>query len=431
MKLKYGLDEVPPRRDTMLFGLQWLAISIPGIVILGKIVGSLHFPDATDQIVYLQKIYFVTGIMLFCQIMWGHRLPLIAGPSTVLLIGVIASAGAGLNAIYGSLAIGGILLFLVSATGLFGHIQRLFTPRVVASLLLLIALTLAPTVIKLLTTTGPGESVPANLSFAMAVALLMLLLYRRLKGMWKSTLIIWSMAGASIAHFFLFSGSGEPRGAASLALVSPFFHRLTTGLSFEPGVLISFLFCFFALAVNDISSIQSISGLLKPSEPRKRLNRGLIITGLANILSGFLGVIGTVNFSLSPGVIMASGCASRFVLIPTAAGLMALSFSPLAAGVISAIPPVVIGAMLIYVLCYQIAAGLMVAAGPGAGFTLESGLTIGLPLFLGTVFSFLPEHVVHAFPLLLRPLIGNGFVVGVLASLVLEHIVFTKDSGAD
>jgi xanthine/uracil permease len=428
MKLKYGLDEVPSRRDIILFGLQWLAVSIPGIVILGRIVGAIHFTGLTDQIIYLQKITFITGITLFCQIMWGHRLPLIIGPSTVLLIGVIASASAGLDAIYGSLAMGGILLFLVSVSGLFGRIQRLFTPRVVASLLLLIALTLTPTVIRLLTTTEPGGSVPAHLSFAMAVVVVMFLLYRRLKGIGKSTLIVWSMAGACLAHFLLFPHSPAGRGAPPLPVVAPFFHHLTTNFSFEPGVVISFLFCFFALSVNDISSIQSISGLLNPSEPEKRVNRGLAFTGLANLASGLLGVIGPVNFSLSPGVIMASGCASRFALIPTALCLFVLSFSPLAAGVIGGIPPVVIGAMLVYILCYQVAAGLMVAVGPGTEFTLESGLTIGLPVLLGTIFSFLPPDAIYAFPLLLRPLIGNGFVIGVVASLVLEHVIFTGSS---
>jgi xanthine/uracil permease len=429
MKLKYGLDEIPSPLAAMLFGLQWLAVSIPGIVILGKIAGSLHFSHASDQIVYLQKLYFVTGITLFCQILWGHRLPLIAGPSTVLLIGVIATAASGPDAVYGSLAIGGALLFLVSAAGFFGYVQKLFTPRVVASLLLLIALTLAPTVIRLLTAVRPGESVPANLSFAVVTVVLMLFSYRRLRGMGKSTVIIWSMAAASIVHNLLFPHSGEI-AKGSPALISSFFRHLTGSFSLEPGVLISFLFCFFALSVNDVGSIQSISGLLTPTNPRKRINRGLAATGLANAVAGLLGVIGPVNFSLSPGVIMASGCASRFVLIPAALGLLALSFSPLVIGIMNAIPPVVIGTMLVYILCYQIAAGLMIAVGPGTEFTLESGLSIGLPLILGTVFSFLPEGATQAFPLLLKPLMGNGFVIGVLTSLVLEHLVFSGGSNS-
>ncbi len=427
MKLRYGLDELPPWPDTLLFGLQWLAVSVPGIVILGKIVGAIHFADISGQIIYLQKLYFVTGLSLFCQVMWGHRLPLVVGPSTVLLIGVIACAASGINAVYSSLVIGGLILFVTGISGLFGRIRELFTPRVVASLLLLIALTLSPTVIRLVTAQGPEASVPQNLCFAVISVIIMFLLYRRLKGIWRSTLILWSMAGTTIAYLLIFPRAESTR-ALSSPLVAPFFRDLTTSFSLEPGVLISFLFCFFALSVNDISSIQSISSLLEPRGPSGRINRGLAFTGLGNVLSGFLGVIGPVNFSLSPGVIMASGCASRIALIPAAAGLVVLSFSPWVAALISAIPPVVVGTMFIYILCYQIAAGLMVAVGPGAEFTLESGLTIGLSVLLGTIFSFFPHHVIETFPALLRPLMGNGFVIGVLTSLVLEHLVFTGNS---
>jgi len=428
LKFRYGLDDVPPLPETVLFGLQWLAVSVPGIVILGKIVGGIHFADPSDQIIYLQKLFFATGVTLFCQVLWGHRLPLIAGPSTVLLIGVIAGRGYDLNAVYGSVAIGGGLLFLVGAAGLFGHIRKLFTPRVIAALLLLIAATLTPTILKLLTHTPGGTSIPGHLLFAAITIILMFALYRFLTGIWQSTVIVWSMLGATIAYRLIFRSAAEAAAGTSFPLLSPFFRNLTTGFVLEPGVLLSFLFCFFALSVNDVASIQSVSGMLKPTRPETRLNRGIACTGLADLFSGLLGVIGPVNFSLSPGIIMASGSASRFPLIPCAAGLFLLAFSPFLVGIIAAIPPVVTGIMLLYILCYQVSAGLIVAIGPGKEFSVESGLIIGLPLLIGITFSFLPENVIYSFPPLLRPLIGNGFVVGVLASLVMEHIVFTGSS---
>ena len=221
MKFRFGLDDIPPLPETILFGLQWLAISLPGIVILGKIVGDIQFIDPPDQIIYLQKLFFATGITLLFQVLWGHRLPLIAGPSTVLLIGVIASRGHSLNAIYGSVAIGGALLFIVGAAGFFGHIRKLFTPRVIAALLLLIAVTLTPTILKLLTA-GTTSSIPGQLSFAGIVLVLMFALYRRLKGIWRSTVIVWSMAGASIAYHLFFRPAREFVVSATPALIFPF-----------------------------------------------------------------------------------------------------------------------------------------------------------------------------------------------------------------
>jgi hypothetical protein len=38
----------------------------------------------------------------------------------------------------------------------------------------------------------------------------------------------------------------------------------------------------------------------------------------------------------------------------------------------------------------------------------------------------MPAAVVQSFPPLLRPIAGNGFLVGVVAVLVLEHLIFSR-----
>jgi uracil permease len=48
--------------------------------------------------------------------------------------------------------IGGATLAVMSFSGIFGYVQRLFTPRVVAVVLILIAFTLLPTIIDLAST---------------------------------------------------------------------------------------------------------------------------------------------------------------------------------------------------------------------------------------------------------------------------------------
>ena len=94
MQFRYGLDDRPPLRDWLLFGLQWFAVAVPSVIIIGRVVGHLQFPDGLGQTVYLQKTCFLTAVTLIVQVLAGHRLPLIAGPSTVLLIGVVGVAAA-------------------------------------------------------------------------------------------------------------------------------------------------------------------------------------------------------------------------------------------------------------------------------------------------------------------------------------------------
>ena len=93
-------------------------------------------------------------------------------------------------------------------------------------------------------------------------------------------------------------------------------------------------------------------------------------------------------------------------------------------GFLASVPSVVIGAIMIYILSSQIAAGLMMVFESINQFQLKDGLAIGLPLMLGTVIAFLPTEILYSFPSVLRPILGNGFVVGITAALVLDHLIF-------
>jgi xanthine/uracil permease len=135
-----------------------------------------------------------------------------------------------------------------------------------------------------------------------------------------------------------------------------------------------------------------------------------------------------VNYSLSPGVIVSTGCSSQFTLIPTAVFITLLSFFPVVIGFISSVPSVVIGGVMAYIMASQVVAGLMVAFQDARenGFQFERGLVIGLPLLLGTVVAFLEPSIIDSLPVILKPILGNGFVVGVISALILEHLIFRQ-----
>jgi xanthine/uracil permease len=430
MQFKYGLDDKPPLIENGLLGLQWLLIAIPSILIIGKIVGGLHFTAPQDQVLYLQKMSFVMAVTLLVQVLWGHQLPLIAGPSTVLLIGVIASQGFPSQSVYTSMMIGGLLLALCSLTGLFGHLQKLFTPRVVAVVLLLIGFTLIPPVMNLIIGPAGGSSSLPRFLFALVLTFAMIYFQTRLKGIWKSTLIVWALLLGSSTYFLLFPQDLALKNISDLKGFSLFFRHLTTGLGLEPGVLLSFLFCYLALSINDLASIESLEEILHPPHMTGRINRGITFTGMANILAGFFGVIGPVNFSLSPGVILSTRCASRYTLLPAAVLLLFVSISPAITGLMSLVPSVVIGCLLLYLLCFQVGAGLVLVSRAEGGFQVETGVTIGLPLLLGTLVAFFPAELIASFPVTLRPILGNGFVVGIFTAFLLDGLVFKSRSQA-
>ena len=93
MEFRYGLEDRPPLGESLLMGLQWCALMLPFLIILGKIAAAYHLADPAQQTAYLQKMAFIIAIFLVLEILWGHRLPLIMGPSSVILIGIISSHG--------------------------------------------------------------------------------------------------------------------------------------------------------------------------------------------------------------------------------------------------------------------------------------------------------------------------------------------------
>lgn len=95
MKLKYSLKEKPPKMEMFLYGIQWLIITLPIILIIGNVLGNI-FPGI-NTITYIQSLFIVIGITILLQISFGHKLPTILGPATVLLIAVLATMDHGIG----------------------------------------------------------------------------------------------------------------------------------------------------------------------------------------------------------------------------------------------------------------------------------------------------------------------------------------------
>ena len=110
MKFKYNLDDKLAPFPLMMYGLQWFLVSIPMVLIIGAVVSHIQGFNAADQTLYTQKLMAVMGIGLTAQVLWGHKLPVVIGPASVLLIGILASGTDSITEIYTSIIIGGIFL---------------------------------------------------------------------------------------------------------------------------------------------------------------------------------------------------------------------------------------------------------------------------------------------------------------------------------
>ncbi|MFR4038757.1 MAG: hypothetical protein ACLTZT_14065 [Butyricimonas faecalis] len=127
--MKYELNDKPGILPMLMYGLQWWIVSLPCVVIMGIIVSQLHYTDVAEQTFYLQKLFGVIGIAMIVQVLWGHRLPLIIGPASVLLIGILSTVSSGIPAVYTGIMVGGLILTILAYMDYWGGCSSCLRPH--------------------------------------------------------------------------------------------------------------------------------------------------------------------------------------------------------------------------------------------------------------------------------------------------------------
>lgn len=420
MNLKYGIDSRPSVGPLLLYGLQWFVLAIAVVVTsLFIAVGS-----PAERVLYAQKVFALMGAATIIQALWGHRMPIVVGPAAVLLVGIItalASQGEAVNTnkIYTAVMVGGVAVTALAAARVLSHLQRIFTPRIVIVILMLIAITLGPTIKNLIFPAAEVERHTFALWLTIAGVPAMALASHRLRGVLKSIIIPISLLVGCVIYYAIYGGFGEVFARYTESEGS----LLIPQVEFDGSMIVAFLLCYVALLINDVGSIQALGGMLSTPDTDKRCGRGVAITGIMNIVAGGLGIIGPVNYSMSPGVIASSSCASRYALIPAGAALIICAFVPSLIAVMSAIPNTVIGVILLYLMGTQLAAAFNMLITSKSVLSFDDALIIGLPVMVAMLFGAVPMDVV---PAVVRPILGNGFVMGVITVMLLEHILLKK-----
>jgi xanthine/uracil permease len=125
--------------------------------------------------------------------------------------------------------------------------------------------------------------------------------------------------------------------------------------------------------------------------------------------------------SLSARLDCGDGCAARRSLIPAGVAMLALAFLPRIIFYLSFIPAAVIGCVLFYTMCTQVAAGLMTAFDALQELgepRFDNALMISLPILMGSSFHSCPRRsppviLTACVPSSAMVLCGNRYFSGV------------------
>lgn len=414
MQLRFGINDKPSIGATLLYGLQWLMICIP------VVLTSTFVAPPGEVVFFTQKLFAICGITIIIQVLFGHKMPLVAGPAAVLLMGVLSAASQGHSSatIYSSMIIGGGIITLLAVVGALKHIQKIFTPRIVASIVILISFTMAKPIVGMIFADKDHSLLALGAAIVGVIA--MAWANKTLRGIWKSSVVIIAMILGAVSYYSITEFPSEfVKDSANPQL-------LISGIELDAGVIIAFLFCYIALIINQIGSVQSLGNMVQADNLGRRQTKGMIFTGVMNMVCGAIGVPGVVDYSLSPGVVASTSCASRYTMIPAAAAMMILALFPDVVSALLTIPQPIMGIVLLFLMGTQVAAGFEIIHSANAVRSFKDGLTLAIPIMLTVILSFAPAEAMNAVPSLLRPIVGNSFVMGIIVVMLLEHIVLRE-----
>ncbi|HSB73070.1 MAG TPA: solute carrier family 23 protein [Candidatus Methylomirabilis sp.] len=419
----YTLDDRPPLWRSLLYGLQWALIMFPAVTIVASIAAEALQLPGDARVAFFQRMLFLSGGATVLQTLVGHRYPVQEGPSTALLLTFVVLTPQGLGAIQGGFLCGGVLLFTIGMLGWMGRLGRYFTPNVVGVILLLIALTLIPQLVPRLTGISPAHPAGEGAVFAASLFLILLItgLASRLRGFLQTTAILLGILAGSLGFWAWGRVDLAPVGEAAWLAVPGGLWAGTP--HFSPSGVLSSLLAYVAVTVNAVGSIHGVAGVIGAEDVARRTDRGIAVTGLAGVAAAGLGVVGTVGFSTSPGVILVTRVASRYGLTACGGILVAAGLVSRLSALLAAVPAPVVGAALTVALASQVGAAITALTAGGRSLAGRDYLVVGLPVLLGSLVATAPSRFFAGLPALLGTIVGNGLVLGILLVLLLEHVL--------
>jgi len=108
------------------------------------------------------------------------------------------------------------------------------------------------------------------------------------------------------------------------------------------------------------------------------------------VAASALGVVGTVSYSTSPGVILVTRVASRYGLAICGAILVLAGLMSRLSALLAVIPPAVVGAALCVAMASQVGAAINAMTPGGRSLAGRDYLVVGLPVLLGTLVAAAP-----------------------------------------
>lgn len=393
--LIYSVDEKPPLSTLLLLGLQHVSVlSVGWIFVVVIVTGIGGTSEQAKSVIQISMI--VSGIATILQartkgpVGSGYLCPMSCGPAYIAA-SISAGKVGGLPLVFGSVIVSGVFEALLSRV--MQRLRALFPPEVTGLVVSMVGIELivlaAP---RFLGFTGPGSS---RHLLPIAVALLTLAVMIGPTVWSEGMLRLYPvLLGLVVGYLSAYAVGLLTWPQLNVVLAAPLINlptRAQSGWAFSLAMLPAFLIASLASTlktVGDLTLCQKINDAEWKRTDMKSVSGGVLAGSICTIGAGLLGGAGQSTFSSNVGLAIATKATSRHVALPCGIILILLAFCPKLSAVFTVMPQPVMGAILVYVACFMILAGVQVMT--SRMLDARKTFVVGISLIFGLSVRMVP-----------------------------------------
>ena len=423
-QLLFNVEDKPPFGLGLLLAAQHLLAALGGIIAVPLVIGNVLQLPTADTIVLVNAALLISGVVTIIQCLGvgpiGIRLPSVMGTSFTFVAAALAIGFSedGVAGILGASLVGSLVMIIGSF--FMPSIRKLFPPVVTGTVVTMIGLSLIPVAVDWFAGGQRGEpqyATPENLTMALFVLALVVILVQWGKGIFSAAAIVIGMlAGYCVALALGWVNFDGVKQAQIFALPQP----LHFGLAFPISGIIGMSIAYLVTIVESSGNFLALGNATKTEITGDHLRRGVLCDGVGSALAAIMSTTPFSSFSQNIGVISLTGVASRYVVAMTGGLLVLAGLFPVFGALIVSIPLPVLGGAGLMMFAMIIAAGIQML--DKVERTKRNGLIIAISIGCGLAVTTRPE-ILDKLPVFFKEIFGSGITVGSLLALILNLIL--------
>ncbi|UZD16223.1 purine permease [Gallibacterium anatis] len=423
-QLLFNVEDKPPFGLGLLLAAQHLLAALGGIIAVPLVIGNVLQLPTADTIVLVNAALLISGVVTIIQCLGvgsiGIRLPSVMGTSFTFVAAALAIGFSedGVAGILGASLVGSLVMIIGSF--FMPSIRKLFPPVVTGTVVTMIGLSLIPVAVDWFAGGQRGEpqyATPENLTMALFVLALVVILVQWGKGIFSAAAIVIGMlAGYCVALALGWVNFDGVKQAQVFALPQP----LHFGLAFPISGIIGMSIAYLVTIVESSGNFLALGNATKTEITGDHLRRGVLCDGVGSALAAIMSTTPFSSFSQNIGVISLTGVASRYVVAMTGGLLVLAGLFPVFGALIVSIPLPVLGGAGLMMFAMIIAAGIQML--DKVERTKRNGLIIAISIGCGLAVTTRPE-ILDKLPAFFKEIFGSGITVGSLLALILNLIL--------